>query len=380
MKVIVLGAGRVGAAIARDLAAEPGFTVTAADRDPRALSALSAEGLEVVEADLADPARVRALAGDADLVVSAVPGSTGFRTLEAVIEAGRNVVDIAFFPEDPFGLDDVAKERGVTAVVDCGVAPGLSNVIAGRMYDRLDRMDSYLCYVGGLPVERRWPFEYQAGFSPADVIEEYVRPARLVVDGEVVVRPALSDREAVDLPEVGTLEAFNSDGLRTLTVTLDVPRMAEKTLRYPGHAELMKVFRESGFFGTEPIEAGGATVRPLDVTSKLLFDQWRMEDGDEDFTVMRIVIEGVEAGAKVRHTFDLLDRYDPETRTTSMARTTGYTAAIVARQLARGLYAETGISPPEHLGRAPGCHEDLLEELSKRGIRVSSAHATLRHR
>jgi saccharopine dehydrogenase-like NADP-dependent oxidoreductase len=369
-RIAVLGAGRVGAAMIRDLAAEDGFQVTAVDRDPGALDRFDGP-IDTVAANLSDPDRVRELATDSDLVVSAVPGSMGYRTLSAIIDAGRDVVDISFFGEDPFDLDERARAAGVTAVVDCGVAPGLSNVIAGRRYERLERMDRYVCYVGGLPNERRWPFEYQAGFSPADVIEEYTRPARYVEDGVEVVKAALTDREIVDLPVVGELEAFNTDGLRSLARTLDVPFMIEKTLRYPGHAELMAVFREAGFFGVDPVDVDGAAVRPLDLTSKLLFDQWRMEEGDEDFTVMRVIVTGAEDGRPVRYTFDLLDRYDAATRTTSMARTTGYTATVVARQVARGLFSQPGICPPEYVGRAPGGYDDLVEGLAARGIRLT---------
>lgn len=371
MRIAVLGAGRVGAAMVRDLAAGGEFEVTAVDRDPDALGRLATvEGVIAIRADLRDAAKIRDLADGADLVISAVPGAMGFATLQAILDAGLNVVDISFFPEDPFLLDEAARTKGVTAVVDCGVAPGLSNVIAGWMYDRLEKMESYLCYVGGLPSVRRWPFEYQAVFSPADVIEEYVRPARYVEHGREVVRPALSGRELLDFPGVGTLEAFNTDGLRTLARTLDVPNMKEMTLRYPGHAELMRVFRETGLFDPAEIDVDGVRVSPLAVTSRLLFDKWQSPEGTEEFTVMQVVVEGTEEGRDVRHTFDLLDCYDAGTNTTSMARTTGYTATIVARQIARGLFTRKGISAPEHVGRTAGCYGNLLEEYGERGIRV----------
>src|SRR5690606_37486262 len=135
-------------------------------------------------------------------------------------------------------LDALAKEQGVTAVVDCGLAPGLGNILFGRLNEELDSIDTFLCHVGGLPVVRRKPYEYAAVFSPLDVIEEYTRPARFIENGALVVRPALSDVEKMDLPGVGTLEAFNSDGLRTLAVTMKAPNMKEKTLRYPGHVGL----------------------------------------------------------------------------------------------------------------------------------------------
>jgi saccharopine dehydrogenase-like NADP-dependent oxidoreductase len=295
----------------------------------------------------------------------------GFETLRRVIRAGKNVVDISFFAEDAFDLQAEAVDRGVTAVVDCGVAPGLCNILAGHVAQELDAIERYTCYVGGLPRERRWPYEYSVVFSPVDVLEEYTRPARMVEHGTPVTHPALSEVELRDLPGIGTLEAFNTDGLRSLIHTLDAPNMAEKTLRYPGHAELMRVFRESGFLDTAPIDVNGQSIRPIDLTSKLLFEQWRLEPGQHDLTVMQVVIEGYQDGIPYTYTYDLLDRYDPETETTSMARTTGYTCAVVARQVARGLYTEQGISPPEYLGRSAACYGNLMSEHRARGIHVT---------
>ena len=372
MKIIVLGAGMVGGAIAKDLALDGGTEVTAVDLDGVLLEKLEGESkVKGVRADLGDGKAIASLVAGYDLVISAVPGFMGFETLRRVIEAGKNIVDISFFGEDPFELDGLAKSKGVTAVVDCGVAPGLCNIIAGRVHEDLDRMESYVCYVGGLPEEREWPFEYKAVFSPIDVLAEYTRPARFVEDGKEVEKPALTDPELIEFPEVGTLEAFNTDGLHTLGRTLDVPFMKEKTLRYPGHAELMRVFRECGFFGELPMDVDGCEVKPIALTSKLFFDKWKARPDEREFTVMQVIIEGLKQNKNIRSTFYLLDRYDGETKTTSMARTTGYTCSVVARQLLGGMFEHKGICPPEYIGRVPGCYENLLEEYEKRGIHVT---------
>ncbi len=252
--------------------------------------------------------------------------------------------------------------------MDCGIAPGCSNLILGRMDAALDRVERFVCRVGGLPVERRWPYEYRAPFSPIDVIEEYTRPARFRRDGRDVTLPALTEVERVDVPGVGTLEAFATDGLRTLLRTVDAPSMVEKTMRYPGHAERMLMLRETGFFGTEPVEAGGVRVRPLDVTAALLFDAWRLGPDEPDLTAMRVEIEGVKEGRRVRHLLTLLDRYDERTRTHSMARTTGYTCTAMARLVARGLWREPGVSPPEYVGRDAACYAFVMRELAARGV------------
>jgi len=369
MRLTVLGAGLVGSAIVKDLAQEADFDVTVIDINQQALNRLEAQApVRGVQADLSQKEQIPALIADADLVVCAVPGFMGYQTLEQIIRAGKDVVDISFFGEDPFTLDELAREKNVTAVVDCGVAPGLSNIIAGYVETQLDRVESYLCYVGGLPRIRRWPYEYKVVFSPTDVLEEYTRPARFVERGELVVRPALSDVEPLDLPGVDTLEAFNTDGLRSLIKTLDAPFKKEKTLRFPGHANLMRAFRESGFLSAEPVQVDGQPVRPISLTSRLLFDQWKLKEGEEDFTVMRVVLEGEKEGQRLRYTYDLLDFYDRETQTTSMARTTGYTATIAVRQVARGRFTQKGILPPEFMGRTSGVFHAFLEEYAKRSI------------
>jgi len=369
-RVVVLGGGMIGSAIAMDLARSPDLEVRVADRRPEALQRLAGRSaVETVCADLADPEAVGRLAADHDLVVGALPSVLGWQTLRAVIEAGRDYVDISFMPEDALELDAFARERGVTAVVDCGIAPGVSNMMVGFAAARLDRCRRVEIYVGGLPQERRWPFDYKAGFAPFDVIEEYTRPARLVENGRVVVKEALSEPELLDFPGVGTLEAFNTDGLRSLVRTLDAPFMKEKTLRYPGHVELMRVLRDTGFFSKEPLQVGTQTIRPLDATAALLFPRWTFEEGEPDLTVMRVIVEGTKDGRVARHAWDLLDRFDETTGLRSMSRTTAFPAAIVARLVAEGRFSRAGVHPPETIGAEEGLLDAVLGALAVRGVR-----------
>lgn len=369
MKVVVLGAGLVGAPMAIDLAKDAEFEVSIADVNRKALGKCDGQhSIKTIQADLSGPGNVRALVEGFDMVVSAVPGFMGFQTLKSVIEAGRPVVDIAFCPEDPLQLDGLAKAQGVTAIVDCGVAPGMSNVLVGHVDALLDQTDQIAIYVGGLPEIREWPYEYKAPFSPIDVIEEYVRPARLVENGRVVIRPALSEPELIDVPGVGTLEAFNTDGLRTLISTMNAPNMKEKTMRYPGHIEKMRMLRETGFFSQEEIEVGGFRIRPIDLTSKLLFPKWEYSRGERDVTVMQVIVEGVRSGKRLRYRYDLVDRHDVVSGTSSMARATGYAATMAVRLVAKGIYSQQGLSAPEHVGRHPECVEFLLKGLTDRGL------------
>ncbi len=375
--VVVLGAGRVGAAMARDLARDPDVDVTAADASPAALEALKKaaerDGSEIrtLPLDLSDGSSLeRALEGR-DLAVGAVPGPMGFETLRRILARDVDVVDISFFEEDAFELDDLARQHGRVALVDAGVAPGLSNLFLGHCEARLARTDRFVCLVGGIPAEPSPPWEYKAPFSPIDVIAEYTRPARLRRDGQAVTLPALSEVESVEFPGIGTLEAFNTDGLRTLLRTSRAPTLAEKTMRWPGHADRMRVMRDTGFFDEEPVEVDGAVVKPISLSTRLLFDAWQYGPGEPDLTVMRIAVEGADDEGPVRHLLDLVDRYDPDTGVSSMARTTGYTATALARFVLSGGYRKPGISPPEHVGETDGALEFVLDRLAERGVEVS---------
>ncbi|MCH7808538.1 MAG: saccharopine dehydrogenase family protein [Planctomycetes bacterium] len=372
-KAIVLGCGLVGATMARDLAADEDFDVAVADVNAENLKKLACDSkIETIQDDLSDPKRLRAVIEPFDIVIGGLPSRIGFQTLRTVIEASKPYCDISFTPEDAMELDGLAKKHGVTAVIDCGVSPGLSNMIVGYVHAQLDTTHRAVMYVGGLPKVRHWPYEYKAPFAPSDVIEEYTRPARFIENGLRVTRPALSEAELIDFPKVGTLEAFNTDGLRTMLSTLDIPNMKEKTLRYPGHIALMRALRETGFFRKDLIDVGGVKVRPLDVTSKLLFAKWSYEAGEEEFTVLRVIVEGEKGGEPVRHTYDLYDEYDRRTETSSMARTTAFPNVIVARMIASGAFHEPGVIPPERLGARAGLFDHMVRELSARGVTLVS--------
>jgi len=369
MKIIVLGAGMVGSAMAVDL--KKNYNVKVADINKNALDILKKEHkIDVETADLRDKKILKKLISDFDLVVDAVPGFMGYETVKTIIECGKNVVDIAFFPEDSAPLDKLAKKNNITAITDIGVAPGMCNVILGYHNKRM-KVDSYLCLVGGLPVKRTWPWEYKAPFSPCDVIEEYVRPARYTENGVEVIRPALSDPELFEFDGVGTLEAWNSDGLRSLIKNMPgVPNMKEKTMRYPGYIEKIRILRESGFFSKHPVEINGTKISPLQMTEKILFtdSNWKLGRFEEEFTIMRVIVEGTENGVHKRYTYDLLDKYCQKTKTSSMARTTGYSCTAAVNLVAKGLYKKIGLSPAEFIGEDEKCFREMLKYMKERGI------------
>ena len=364
-KIVVFGAGLVGSAMALDLAKS--FEVTSVDIDEDALQKLENQGIKTLQHDLSQPGSIQNIAKDFDLIVGALPGFMGFRMVKEVIEAGKDMVDISFFPEDPFLLDTAARERGVTIVTDCGVAPGMGNIILGYHNARM-QVSHYECLVGGLPFTREWPYEYKAVFSPIDVIEEYVRPARFIQNGALVTKEALSDTELVHFDQVGTLEAWNSDGLRTLISTMQIPNMIEKTLRYPGCVEYLRVLRESGFFSYEELEVNGQRIRPIDMTAKLLFPKWKLQPGEKEFTVMKINLTGKEEQNEKTFTYYLFDEYDDATDTLSMARTTGYTCTAAVSLLLNQGFQRPGICPPEFLGEKEEDFQFIIDYLKERNV------------
>lgn len=371
-RALVLGAGNVGYAVAFDLSQHGSGDVTVVDADERNLSrAARLPHVTVKRADASEVATVRALASAHDVVIGALPSALGFRVLELLVGACPAVVDVSFMPEDALALDAAARRAGTAVVVDCGVAPGLSHMMVGDAVRRLDSCRTVKILVGGLPAGRGGPFEYKAGFSPYDVIEEYVRPARIVDDFAVMVRESLSDVETIDVPGVGMLEAFLTDGLRTLTSTIKASSMREKTLRYPGHAAAMRAMREAGFFSKVEVAVGDRRIRPLDVTAALLFPHWAFGEDEADVTIMRVLVEGANGSERIVCSWELIDRYDPTTRLHSMSRTTAFPAAIVAGLVANGALP-AGVHPPETLGQL-GMLDGILQQLAFRGIDCTAA-------
>ena len=367
--IIVIGAGMVGSAIAADLLHN--HIVTLSDLNAQRLNELRAKypALRVMPLDVQDAEALRNVVSSFDLVICAVPGFLGYKTLRSIIEAGKNVVDISFFPENALELDALAKARGVTAIVDCGVAPGMDNIILGR-YNELLQLTDFECLVGGLPKAKKWPFYYKAPFSPIDVIEEYTRPARYVENGNIIVREPLTDSEFIEFDKVGTLESFNTDGLRSILFTMPhIKNMKEKTLRYPGHVDVVKALKQAGFFSTEKINVNGFSVSPLAVTSRVLFDDWRLGETEEEMTVMRVTLKGLNTNnEKVKVEYNLYDEYDPVTQTSSMARSTGYTATAAANMFLEGHFSEKGVFPPELIGKHEHCFNFILNYLKERNI------------
>jgi len=364
MKIAVLGAGMVGSTIALDLAKV--HSVTSFDNDVDNLIALKNKNgaIESVNADLQRFDKYNEWLTHFDIVVTAVPGFMGYKVLEAAINVGKNVVDISFFPEDAMQLHQLAKEKNVTVITDCGVAPGMSNFILGR-YNEEMKIDSFEFYVGGLPLHPKPPFFYKAPFSPMDVIEEYIRPARMIENGQIISKPALSEREIINFDSVGALEAFNTDGLRSLIETMGhIPNLKEKTLRWPGHLDFIIALKNGGLLDDKTILVNNKLVSQLETTTNWLIKEWKLVEGEEEFTIMKIILKSKDKTI----TYNLFDQIDSATQTTSMARTTGYTCTAAVNLIAQNLFTEKGVFPPELVGKHANCFDFVLNYLKDRNV------------
>lgn len=351
MKLIVLGGGQQGRVIAGDLARSlPAAEVVVADVAPRPAKLEARIGW--IEADLSDATILARTIGGADLAVGALPSHLGDLAMRAAIDARRPLVDVAFAPEDPLRHDRAARDAGIAIVPDCGLAPGLSHLFAGRLLEA-GAMDDLTILVGGVAADPDAPYGYVVTWSVDDLLEEYVRPARVVRDGRVVERPAFEELETLEIEGLGTMEAFLSDGLRTLLALPDPPRsMSEKTLRWPGHA---------------------AQVRPLVERGTLVAELLARCSADPPRDVVALSVRARRGGVTEEIAF--VDRYDPASRLTAMARTTALTTASVARLAAGGGVRGSGVLPLERLAGDAGVFEFVSASLAERGIAV--AHRTL---
>lgn len=345
MNILVLGAGAQGRVIAADLARSlESAGVTVADLRRPDLPALP--NLHWVEADLSDGAAAARLLRGCDLAVGALPSRYGVAIMRAAIEARRNLVDVSFTPENPLALDAEARAAGIFILPDCGVAPGLSHLLVGRAAAARGTPREVTIMVGGVAQDPMRPMGYVVTWSLDDLLEEYTRPARIVRGGRPLEVPVFSGLEHVAVEGVGVMEAFYSDGLRTLIDSLPgVLEMGEKTLRWPGHVAAAWPLVKSGRF-VEEIRARCTADPPEDLVALVVRLRW--DDAGEETT--------------------LVDRYDPATRLTAMARTTALTTSACAQLAASGIVRDTGVLPLERVGRDERAFEFVRAAVARHGI------------
>jgi saccharopine dehydrogenase-like NADP-dependent oxidoreductase len=375
MKVLVLGCGNIGSVAAQDIAQNSRLQIVVGDKDAakakETAEKIGKSNVSWVQVDADNQNKTVKVLKDFDLAMGFLPGNLGYQLCEACIEAEKDLVDVSYMSEDPLTLQDRAKEAGVTIVPDCGLAPGISNVLVGHAAAELDRVEAVHMMVGGLPEKPVPPMGYVITWSPESLIDEYTRKAKIVRKRRVIEVEALGGVEEVEFPGVGKLEAFFTDGLRTLTQTIaGAEDMWEKTLRYPGHAEKAKLLEALGFFEDKLLDVGNVKVSPRKLTARLLGKKLRRPDV-RDVVALRVEVSGFKKGTRKRYVYDLLDRHDEKRKITAMARTTAFPASIVAQLILKKVVREKGVVPPEKLGMNAEVFGQFWKELKARKIAVN---------
>jgi lysine 6-dehydrogenase len=377
MKMLVLGAGLQGSACAFDLLQNPDVTeVRLADLNVRTLPGFlapySGRRLIPTPLDARDREAVSALMAESDAAMCALPYYFNLEMTRLAIEAGTHFSDLGGnteIVEQQKELDGLAKARGVSVVPDCGLAPGMVNILAQHGIDQLDSVEAVRIYVGGLPQDPEPPLNYHIVYSLEGVLDYYTTLSWILRDGERTQMPALSELEPVDFaPPIGTLEAFHTaGGLSTMAARYEgrIPTMEYKTLRYPGHARIMEAIRDLGLLELEPVDVGGHRVVPRDVFISVVQPRLTKPDA-RDVVALRVTVAGKKGGADRSLTWELIDRYDAERGISAMMRTTGYSLAITGQLQAAAAVKQLGVHTPDEC-MPP---EKYIEELGKRGVNI----------
>src|SRR5487761_1606280 len=394
--VIVLGSGLMGSSIALDLISSNTVgTLTVVDSSPERLNFLEQRAsskrpdsgasdygkkLETLQFDITkDAEELKKLLSRFDLGVGALPHDIAEKAVLGAVEAKVDFVDLIFSwrYEDGSAIDAKAKKNGVTIIPACGLAPGLTNILAKYGADQMEEVDQIKIYVGGIPEVPKPPLNYRIVFAVESVLEEYIRDALIIRDGKRVNAPALSEVEELIFSELPDqrFEAFITDGLSTLPETLKKVRyMEEKTIRWKGHAEQVALLIDLGLFSERPINLhhGSSRVAPRALLSTLLERKLAMHQGDKDMTLLRVDVKGRkrrgDRSTRVKE-YEMVDHFDAATQTTSMARTTAYPCSTVAQMILEGKISDTGFIPPE-LAIRDDRFDELLARLSRKGLNI----------
>ena len=373
MRFALLGCGSVGSVIAKFLTEDfRGAELVVFDKLTEVcrerLTKLGAGDVPVEFADANNAELLANILREYDLVIDALPGYLGINALRACIKAQANLVSVSFMPEDPMEFREEVIDAGVTVVPDAGLAPGISNVLAGRLLWVLDSVDEIGIYVGGLPAELVPPLDYVVTWSATDLIEEYVRPARLISNGEVRFVDPLSAILKVEFKGFGVLEGFYSDGLRTLLHTLKgkVRRAYEVTLRYPGHLSKIKLLCDLGFFSDEELSIGGVSIKPKEFTARVLDKKLRLK-GVRDLVLLKVVGLGTRSGETIKIVCKRIETGSEPV--SAMAKTTAAPATAAATLVANKMLP-AGVVPPEYIGLSNELYNEFTKHLLRRSVKV----------
>ena len=365
MNIAVIGTGMVGRLIAVELSRD--YQVFAIDNNLENLNLLNSYNPKIITNKM-DIVKQDFLAGlNADLIVNCVPGFMGFNTSKKILKE-KTCVDISFMPEDCYDLEDYANKAKTALYPDAGVAPGLSNIIVGNLITNYD-INEIKIMVRGLPKEKNPPWNYKAPFSPIDVIEEYTRPARIKEDGQIKTVNALTGKLDFEMEEIGKLEAFLTDGLRTLLdskLTRDIPTLLEYTIRYPGHSSMISELIDSGKLDNTTISRNGKIVNQKELTTNKLFKEWKLTETDEEFTLLIITAKTMDSREISYVVYD-----EWKDGWSSMSRTTGLTACAIVNLVLEKELKNIGVIPPEKLGSNQDYFDYVINYLKEKKISIN---------
>ena len=369
MNIAVIGTGMVGRLIAVELSKK--YQVCAIDNDANNLSKLTKYNNRIVtkKIDIRNEPFLDSLE-DAEIVINCVPGFMGFETSKKILEK-KTCVDISFMPEDCNELNTTSEKAKTALYPDAGVAPGLSNIIVGNLITK-QKVDEIKIMVGGLPIEKNPPWNYKAPFSPIDVIEEYTRPARIKKNGTIETVEPLTGLINFEFENVGKLEAFLTDGLRTLLtteLTKDISTLLEYTIRYPGHSKRISNLIEDGKLNDTVKTINGKLTSQREITCKELFKEWKLTENDKEFTLLVIT-------AKTREGEEISCIVYDEWRDgwSSMSRTTGLTACAITNLIIDKKLTKIGVVTPEDLGTNQAFFDYIINYLKERKITINFAN------
>jgi len=377
MRMLVLGSGLQGSACAYDLLQDKDVTeVRLADVHvghlPEFLAPYSGPRLIPTPLDVRDHSAVSGAMRQCDAVMSAIPYYFNYDMARLAVDAGVHFCDLGGNTEIVFKqkeLDAEAREKNITVVPDCGLAPGMVNILAEYGIKQLDTVDSVKIFVGGLPQHPEPPLNYMLVYSLEGALDYYTTLSWVLRNGKRTQVKALSEREPVMFASpLGELEAFHTaGGLSTMAFRYEgkIPTMEYKTLRYPGHAAIMENIRALGLLDLEPVDVKGMKVVPRDVFIAIVGAQLNKPHG-RDLVALRVVVSGKKAGKSTTKTFELVDRYDEAHEVSAMMRTTGYSLAITSLMQVRGQVKPAGVHTPDECIPA----EAYIAELRKRGIDI----------
>lgn len=377
MRAAIFGSGLMGATIARDLVRCKNVEhVAVFDVDRDRLKALRrkepSSKLSIKAHDVHRTAETAKILRKFDVGVGALPHGLSEYVIKSTVQAGVDFVDLIFGWRFEQGkLNATARKKGITIIPACGLAPGLTNILAKTAADQMDRVDEVHLKVGGIPEHPKPPLNYRIVFSFGAVIEEYLRRAKIVKNGRITEVESLTGLETVRFPPpIGECECFYTDGLSTLVQTLrNVREMDEKTIRWPGHVAELRTLIECGLLDEEPMSFGGTTIVPREFLTKTLSE--RIQLGKEkDLTLLRVDVNGRRKGKRSHWRYEMVDHYDSKLKVTSMARTTAYPCSIVAQLLGEDQVPDKGLVPPELVikGRL---FQKYMDYLAARALRIT---------